>query len=943
MARKEKLNKITQIANNEEAAVALFNENVDKVNRAIEDSLSISGKDPNVMRTPLDMGEQPIINAKMRNIADRMDGDVVLWGEVKDFGSATNRAETAAKEAEAWKNETQDIAKTLEDKLRDELAANYVKNNTKASGSLAMGEGASTSRADDIIIGKNASDEGSSQGLNIVIGTGAKALSNSANSVSIGSAARSTLFGTAIGASARASGINAVALGVNSLASGAGSIQIGAGSNSEAESLYVYLGTQTDLNGDGVAEEWVGNNYKLLGKDGKIPAERLPALSYTTQADLQNVREDFMDSDNDLQIQLNGQAAVLEEVKDDCMANLSEIADLKTSKQDKLIAGSNIQIVDNVISAIGGGGSGGDVDLTGYLKNTATGDYSISVLGTPSDQAYAINMGVGTTSAADSVAIGHTASAAGEKSLAIGTSVIANGLGSITLGYSTRHLSGAHGIAIGYNAQTSGENTIQLGQGTNTTANTFQVGSYRMLDANGKIPAARLPDDIGGGADLTGYIKNKSTAGFAIGPDGSYLSSGTNSISIGYGDSSSQVTSSGSSAIAIGTYANASGNYGVSIGGSSSATGQFSVGLGYAAKAGASYAIQLGQGTNNTANTLKVGLASKNYTLLNSDGTIPAERLVNTPAPDLSECQKKLTAGKGISVTEGGENYSVVGTIAVDSNKVASGFNTRASYLSAPNVIFDESTVSGHSGFEMVIAFEVSSVSSSGSLFTVSTASSATTFATGLRIYNGKLSAFCGSSSSTIQGTTALTANTKVYAKLKYDDGAGYTLQYSTNGTTWSNEATLAETSIAASLNSEMYIGYTAATSGGLKVYLPETYVTVDNKEVWRASKPALVAADSSWIATQTMPSTKYTNLTLGATGSTFAAPATGWVYLDKKTAAANQSITVTNTTLAINNTSISPAAGTCRILVPIQKGHTFAVHYTAAGEVTIFRFYYAE
>lgn len=79
----------------------------------------------------------------------------------------------------------------------------------------------------------------------------------------------------ALGAGATASGKNSVAIGFGADALGAGSIQIGTGRNNEDESLYVYLGTQRDVTGDGVAE-WVGNNYKLLGSDGKIPAARLP-------------------------------------------------------------------------------------------------------------------------------------------------------------------------------------------------------------------------------------------------------------------------------------------------------------------------------------------------------------------------------------------------------------------------------------------------------------------------------------------------------------------------------------------------------------------------------------------------------------------------------------------------------------------------------------------
>lgn len=110
MANKERLNKITQISNNEEAAVALFNENVDKVNRAIEDSLSRTNALPNNMKANLDMGDNAIINLKMRPVEKRDDGDVVVWGEIKDFTGASKRAEDAAVTAEGWSNEAKDAA-----------------------------------------------------------------------------------------------------------------------------------------------------------------------------------------------------------------------------------------------------------------------------------------------------------------------------------------------------------------------------------------------------------------------------------------------------------------------------------------------------------------------------------------------------------------------------------------------------------------------------------------------------------------------------------------------------------------------------------------------------------------------------------------------------------------------------------------------------------------
>ncbi|MCL2838290.1 MAG: hypothetical protein FWE04_04385 [Oscillospiraceae bacterium] len=57
------------------------------------------------------------------------------------------------------------------------------------------------------------------------------------------------------------------------------------------------------------------------------------------------------------------------------------------------------------------------------------------------------------------------------------------------------------GFSGGANAR-SFSNAIQLGTGTNSNPNTLQVYGHRLLDADGKIPEARLPDNIGGGSAM---------------------------------------------------------------------------------------------------------------------------------------------------------------------------------------------------------------------------------------------------------------------------------------------------------------------------------------------------------------------------------------------------------------------------------------------------------
>ena len=80
MASKTHLNKITQIFNNEENAIANINANVDILNDVIDDYVSRAGKVPTQMQVPLDMGSQKIINVGVPTD----ENDVVRYKDVKD-------------------------------------------------------------------------------------------------------------------------------------------------------------------------------------------------------------------------------------------------------------------------------------------------------------------------------------------------------------------------------------------------------------------------------------------------------------------------------------------------------------------------------------------------------------------------------------------------------------------------------------------------------------------------------------------------------------------------------------------------------------------------------------------------------------------------------------------------------------------------------------------
>jgi len=111
------------------------------------------------------------------------------------------------------------------------------------------------------------------------------------------------------------------------------------------------------------------------------------------------------------------------------------------------------------------------VDGSGYLKNTATGTSSLTILGTANSSAYGVNIG--------------TSSSAGQ----FGTAV----------GYGAE--SSSNGVAIGQYAKTSANLAIQIGRGTNSEANSVYMSTsatknWKLLDYNGKIPDDRLNNPI---------------------------------------------------------------------------------------------------------------------------------------------------------------------------------------------------------------------------------------------------------------------------------------------------------------------------------------------------------------------------------------------------------------------------------------------------------------
>ena len=144
---------------------------------------------------------------------------------------------------------------------------------------------------------------------------------------------------------------------------------------------------------------------------------------------------------------------------------------------------------------------------------------------------------------------------------------------------------------------------------------------------------------------------------------------------------------------------------------------------------------------------------------------------------------------------------------------------------------------------------------------------------------------------------------------------------------------------------------YTVTEEGTTKTEFTDIYLgsvtlglTEDSSKAISDIKPIMInkGAFASVISGYSMPSGKLVDLTLGASGTTYTAPANGWFYIGKGISA-NQYFIFDNMTshFAIN----TAPAGTNSIynVMPVTKGDIVQVRYTASGTTNYFRFIYAQ
>ena len=170
--------------------------------------------------------------------------------------------------------------------------------------------------------------------------------------------------------------------------------------------------------------------------------------------------------------------------------------------------------------------------------------------------------------------------------------------------------------------------------------------------------------------------------------------------------------------------------------------------------------------------------------------------------------------------------------------------------------------------------------------------------------------------------------NTASYASINYDNGNLNLVRSQMSSTSYNSAYNYIYRKDGLFPNSVIVANVTASSSG---------ITSFEHKQPFRA-------VDYNEATGLAMPSDRYIDLELGATGTVYTAPADGYVTLVK---VAGKTLTyiqayVVSTTLS---TSTFPASATNwgYITLPVRKGQKFGVAYTSTGETKYFRFIYAQ
>ena len=118
------------------------------------------------------------------------------------------------------------------------------------------------------------------------------------------------------------------------------------------------------------------------------------------------------------------------------------------------------------------------------------------------------------------------------------------------------------------------------------------------------------------------------------------------------------------------------------------------------------------------------------------------------------------------------------------------------------------------------------------------------------------------------------------------------------------------------------------------------------NVSSWTIANPvaAVDMSNTSYICKQGMPSRKNIDLTLGASGSEYTAPANGYVHISKGAGGDNQTmyIWLPDSLMGVGM-GFSRTNAVVELVCPVKAGERFRINYNFSGNTIRFKFIYAE
>lgn len=141
----------------------------------------------------------------------------------------------------------------------------------------------------------------------------------------------------------------------------------------------------------------------------------------------------------------------------------------------------------------------------------------------------------------------------------------------------------------------------------------------------------------------------------------------------------------------------------------------------------------------------------------------------------------------------------------------------------------------------------------------------------------------------------------------------------------------------------EGYINLSTIPSDyNLYYYVGETVQNSNLINAARIEEKLVDKTDYAQAARASTPSKKYINLTIGATGATYTAPANGWFFFRRTADSSATSLTLKNTTKDYEVETTAAIANPA-IILPVAKGDVVTVYWLNKESAHKLRFYYAE